>query len=171
MPLNACCLFVEQKKLKGVYRDCTLLGGRVNEARNAHSVDKMTTDDECHSPLTLTRSFLRPLLAVLLMISSTTLLFLPSFARLSSNFSLHHRWFPSQSQRRRRMVTAPPTFGPNCLRLPGDGRTRGRTGRGRRKISLFAPAPRPTDRTTDRPTLPTPTLPSPSSSPWPPRYL
>ena len=80
------------------------------------------------------------------MISSTTLLFLRSF---SPNFSLHHRSFPSQSQRRRRMVTAPPTFGPNCLRLPDDGRARGRTGRGRRKISLFAPAPQPTERRTD----------------------
>ena len=131
-------------------RDCTLLGGRVNEARNAHSVDKMTTDYECHSPLTHPHSVLSPSSAggpFNDLFDNTPL---PSFARLSPNFSLHHRSFPSQSQRRRRMVTAPPTFGPNCLRLPGDGRAGGRDADGGR--FLFSPPlpDRPTDRTTDR---------------------
>ena len=112
----------------------------------------MTTDYECHSPLSGTHphSVLSPSSAggpFNDLFDNTPL---PSFARLSPNFSLHHRSFPSQSQRRRRMVTAPPTFGPNCLRLPGDGRAGGRDADGGR--FLFSPPlpDRPTDRTTDR---------------------
>ena len=145
-------LVCRAKEIERRVRDCTLLGGRVNEARNAHSVDKMTTDYECHSPLSGTHphSVLSPSSAggpFNDLFDNTPL---PSFARLSPNFSLHHRSFPSQSQRRRRMVTAPPTFGPNCLRLPGDGRAGGRDADGGR--FLFSPPlpDRPTDRTTDR---------------------
>ena len=48
-------------------------------------------------------------------------------------------------------MTAPPTFGPNCLRLPGDGRAGGRRDADGGRFLFSPPLPdRPTERTTDR---------------------
>ena len=167
LELHVVCLVFER-----CVRDCTLLGGRVNEARNAHSVDKMTTDYECHSPLSGTHphSVLSPSSAggpFNDLFDNTPLpsflrSFVPQFLTASSLLSLTVTTTAEDGD-------GSPNFWAQLPQIAGR-RTDARAD-GTRTEEDFSFRPRsPTDRPNDGPTLPTPTLPSPSS-PWPPRYL